>query len=112
SLASIDPMQLLALKAARAALADAGYLDRAFDRARASCILGASGGTGDLGSAYLLRSSLPLLFGAAAEGVIKEAGDALPEWTEDSFAGLLLNVAAGRIANRFDFGGLNYIVDA
>ena len=36
----------------------------------------------------------------------------LPEWTEDSFAGLLLNVVAGRVANRFDFGGTNYIVDA
>jgi acyl transferase domain-containing protein/NAD(P)H-dependent flavin oxidoreductase YrpB (nitropropane dioxygenase family)/NADP-dependent 3-hydroxy acid dehydrogenase YdfG len=112
SLSSIDPMQLLALKAARAALADAGYLERAFDRSRASCILGASGGTGDLGTGYVLRSSLPLLFGSAAEGVVDQAGEVLPEWTEDSFAGLLLNVAAGRIANRFDFGGLNYIVDA
>ncbi len=29
----------------------------------------------------------------------------LPEWTEDSFPGILLNVAAGRVANRFDLGG-------
>ena len=36
----------------------------------------------------------------------------LPEWTEDSFAGILLNVAAGRVANRFDFGGVNFTVDA
>jgi acyl transferase domain-containing protein/NAD(P)-dependent dehydrogenase (short-subunit alcohol dehydrogenase family) len=36
----------------------------------------------------------------------------LPEWTEDSFAGILLNVAAGRVANRFDLGGVNYTVDA
>jgi acyl transferase domain-containing protein len=36
----------------------------------------------------------------------------LPEWTEDSFAGLLLNVAAGRVANRFDLGGVNFSVDA
>jgi acyl transferase domain-containing protein len=36
----------------------------------------------------------------------------LPEWTEDSFAGILLNVAAGRVANRFDFGGTNFTVDA
>ena len=36
----------------------------------------------------------------------------LPEWTEDSFAGLLLNVAPGRVANRFDLGGVNYAVDA
>ena len=36
----------------------------------------------------------------------------LPEWTEDSFAGFLLNVTAGRIANRLDLGGANYTVDA
>ena len=36
----------------------------------------------------------------------------MPEWTEDSFAGLLLNVAAGRVANRFDLGGVNFSVDA
>jgi acyl transferase domain-containing protein/NAD(P)H-dependent flavin oxidoreductase YrpB (nitropropane dioxygenase family) len=112
SLRSIDPMQLLALKTARAALEDAGYLGRSFDRSRVSVILGASGGTGDLGASYVLRSSLPLLFGNTASDVIADADGALPEWTEDSFAGLLLNVAAGRITNRFDFGGLNYVVDA
>ena len=31
--------------------------------------------------------------------------DSLPDWTSDSFAGLLPNVIAGRIANRFDLGG-------
>ena len=36
----------------------------------------------------------------------------LPEWTEDSFAGILLNVAAGRSANRLDLGGVNYTMDA
>jgi len=112
SLPSIDPMQLLALKAASAALEDAGYLNRSFDRSHTSVILGASGGIGDLGAAYLLRSSLPLLFGDLASEMISKADGILPEWTEDSFAGLLLNVAAGRITNRFDFGGLNYIVDA
>ena len=112
SLQSIDPAQLLALKAAREALKDAGYLERSFDRSRAAVILGASGGSGDLGGAYLLRSSLPLLFGKGASDILAHADGLLPEWTEDSFAGLLLNVAAGRIANRFDLGGVNYIVDA
>src|SRR5207245_9417879 len=94
------------------ALEDAGYADRPFDRSRASVILGASGGSGDLGTAYLLRSSLPLLFGDAAAEIVEKADGLLPEWTEDSFAGLLLNVAAGRISNRFDLGGTNYVVDA
>src|SRR5262249_55216274 len=31
---------------------------------------------------------------------------------EDSFPGILLNVAAGRVANRLDLGGANYTVDA
>ena len=38
--------------------------------------------------------------------------DKLPDWTEDSFPGILLNVTAGRVANRFDLGGANYTVDA
>jgi len=112
SLASIDPMHLLALVATREALKDAGYDTRPFDRSRTSVVLGASGGTGDLGAAYVLRSGLPLLFGDKGFELAAQAGDVLPDWTEDSFAGLLLNVAAGRIANRFDFGGLNYVVDA
>ncbi len=112
SMHSIDPMQLLALKAARTVLEDAGYLQRPFDRSRTSVILGASGGSGDLGAALVLRSGLPLLFGESAAEIVSEADGILPEWTEDSFAGLLLNVAAGRITNRLDFGGMNCIVDA
>ena len=36
----------------------------------------------------------------------------LPEWTEDSFPGILPNVAAGRVANRFNLSGVNFNVDA
>jgi acyl transferase domain-containing protein/acyl carrier protein len=35
-----------------------------------------------------------------------------PEWTEATFPGMLGNVVAGRIANRFDFGAANFTVDA
>lgn len=35
-----------------------------------------------------------------------------PDWTEATFPGLLANVIAGRVANRFDFGGTNYTIDA
>src|SRR5690606_5886121 len=34
------------------------------------------------------------------------------DWTEATFPGLLGNVVAGRIANRFNFGGTNCVVDA
>src|SRR5207248_6548850 len=33
-------------------------------------------------------------------------------WQENSFPGLLGNVVAGRVANRFDLGGTNCVVDA
>ena len=108
SLPSIEPLQLLTLEAVRAALEDAGYLDREYDKEHVSVILGVGGGTGDLGQQYAVRSGLPALF----EDADPRVWDELPEWTEDSFAGILLNVAAGRVANRFDFGGVNYTVDA
>ena len=108
TLASIDPLQLLTLEAVRAALADAFYLDRPFDRDKASVVLGVGGGSGDLGQRYGLRAALPQFFNP----VPSEVMDQLPAWTEDSFAGILLNVAAGRVANRFDFHGVNFIVDA
>src|SRR5689334_23406484 len=44
--------------------------------------------------------------------ILKKASSMLPEWTEDSFPGILLNVAAGRVANRFNLGGPNMAIDA
>ncbi len=108
SLSSIEPLQLLTLEVAKAAMKDSGYLDRPFDRERASVILGAGGGVSDLGMAYSFRSALPLLTGDSPAGLMAS----LPEWTEDSFPGILMNVAAGRVANRLDFGGINCTMDA
>jgi acyl transferase domain-containing protein/NAD(P)-dependent dehydrogenase (short-subunit alcohol dehydrogenase family)/NAD(P)H-dependent flavin oxidoreductase YrpB (nitropropane dioxygenase family) len=108
SLSSIEPLQLLTLEAVRAALDDAGYADRDFNREHTSVILGLSGGNADLGQLYAFRSNLPLFVKDASEDILSQ----LPEWTEDSFAGILQNVAAGRIANRFDLGGVNFTVDA
>jgi acyl transferase domain-containing protein/NAD(P)H-dependent flavin oxidoreductase YrpB (nitropropane dioxygenase family) len=112
SLASIEPFQLLALLCAQAALRDAGYATRPFDRERTSVILGAGGGGADTSVGYTVRSAIPSLLGDAHPQLQEQLFEALPEWTEDSFAGLLMNVAAGRIANRLDFGGTNYTVDA
>ncbi|MEM9058513.1 MAG: beta-ketoacyl synthase N-terminal-like domain-containing protein, partial [Pseudomonadota bacterium] len=89
-------------------LDDAGYGLRDFDRERASIIVGASGGIGDVGAQYALRSETARFAGA----LDKRVSERLPSWTEDSFAGILLNVAAGRAANRLDFGGVNYAVDS
>src|SRR6185437_5851645 len=47
-----------------------------------------------------------------AEDVVRRIGDSYVGWQENSFPGLLGNVVAGRIANRFDLCGTNCIVDA
>ena len=117
SLRSIEPAQLLTLEVVRAALADAGYLGRPFPRERTSVILGAGGGAADLGLGYGARSFIPVLenlpeFQGRSQEILDRLGGHLPEWTEDSFAGILTNVSAGRVANRFDLGGSNYTVDA
>ena len=107
ALASIEPVQLLALEVAARALRDAGYEQRPFERERTSVIFGAEAGA-DLAGAYGFRSLYP-----AYHGVLPaELNEQLPALTEDSFPGVLANVIAGRIANRLDLGGTNYTVDA
>ncbi|WP_348675642.1 beta-ketoacyl synthase N-terminal-like domain-containing protein, partial [uncultured Abyssibacter sp.] len=108
SMKAIDPMQLLCLEATYRALNDAGYADGDFDRENTSIMLGAGGGVGDLGMQYGVRSEIPRFVDAPSD----EVWDRLPEWTQESFAGVLQNVAAGRVANRLDFGGRNFTVDA
>lgn len=109
SLGSIEPVQLLALEAARRALAHAGYGDRGreFDRSRTSVVFGAEAGS-DLSNAGTLRAVLPSYYGKVPDGLAEQ----LPRLTEDSFPGMLSNVISGRIANRLDLGGANYTVDA
>lgn len=107
SLAAIEPVQLLALEASRRALADAGYLERDFDREHTSVIFGAEAGT-DLAGAYGFRALWRQYAGDLPEALDR----ALPRMTEDSFPGILANVIAGRVANRLDLGGVNYTVDA
>ena len=108
SLASIEPAQLLTLELVDQALRDAGLDKQNPYRERTSVILGAGGGLGELGTNYAVRSMLPRFVENPDESLWQE----LPEWTEDSFAGFLLNVLAGRVASRFDLGGVNYTVDA
>lgn len=115
---SVEPMQLLVLESVREALEDAGLMRRPFPRERTCVIYGAGGGVGNVGLGYGFRSMLPHYLsqlngaGVDARALIEQLGERLPEWTEDSFAGLLLNVISGRVANRFDLGGTNCTVDA
>ncbi|GFH38351.1 type I polyketide synthase [Streptomyces pacificus] len=109
SLGSIEPVQLLALEAARRALDDAGLGDggRDFDRTRTGVVFGAEPGS-DLSHATALRAVLPAYLGGMPDGLDEQ----LPTLTEDSFPGMLANVISGRIANRLDLGGPNFTVDA
>ena len=107
SIPSTEPLQLLTLEAVRMALEDAGYSQKAFPRERTAVIIGVGGGSADLGLQYAFRAALPMF----SEAVSPAALGKLPAWTEDSFPGILLNVVAGRVANRFDLGGVNYTVD-
>jgi acyl transferase domain-containing protein len=115
SLPSIEPAQLLALEVVRNALADAGYAERPFPRERTAVVLGMGGGAAQLAMGYAFRSYLPMLetvLPGGGQEAMESCRGLLPEWTEDSFPGFLLNVTAGRIANRLNLGGANYTVDA
>ncbi|MCE9563600.1 MAG: acyltransferase domain-containing protein [Planctomycetes bacterium] len=117
SIPNIEPLQLLLLEAVRQAIADAGYANRPFERERTCAILGVGGGGMPLSVAYGFRTCMPLMDSIPgvpikAKQIIELGEGILPEWTEDSFPGILLNVAAGRVANRFNLGGPNMAIDA
>jgi len=122
-----DTTQLLGMVVTRQALLDAGYSTakdagdgREFDRDRTSVIMGVTG-TLELVIPLGARLGHPIWRKAladagidpeTAEDVVQRIADGYVPWQENSFPGLLGNVAAGRIANRFDFGGTNCVVDA
>ncbi len=116
-----DTTQLLSLVAAHQALADAGYGNgREFDRERTSVILGVTGAL-ELVIPLGARLGHPIwrkalkeagVAPSVAEDVVQRIADSYVGWQENSFPGLLGNVAAGRIASRLDLGGTNCVVDA
>jgi acyl transferase domain-containing protein/NAD(P)H-dependent flavin oxidoreductase YrpB (nitropropane dioxygenase family)/NAD(P)-dependent dehydrogenase (short-subunit alcohol dehydrogenase family) len=118
SMQNVEPAQLLALEAVKQALIDAGYAQREFDREKTSVIFGFAGG-GDLLLAYSARATLREYMARAQDipekiraDVLASVNAVLPEWSEDAFPGILGNVIAGRVANRFDLNGLNFTMDA
>ena len=122
NLEATDTTQLLGLMVAKAALDDAGYGagGRAIDRDRVSVLLGVTG-TLELVIPLGARLGHPIWRRAlrdagvdepVASEVVRRISDSYVGWQENSFPGLLGNVAAGRIANRLDLGGTNCVVDA
>ncbi|WP_146060166.1 type I polyketide synthase, partial [Streptomyces sp. SM5] len=118
NLSTTDTSQLLALMVADQVLADTGGLS-GVDRGRVGVVLGAAA-----------LELLPHMYGRAQRPVwlkaLRESGMGEDEaravcdrisahyvpWRESSFPGLLGNVVAGRIANRFDLHGVNHTTDA
>ncbi len=121
NLTAIDTAQLLGLMVARDALHDAGYgTARDFDRNRASVIFGATGAQelviplgARLGHPHWRRALHKAgIADETAAQIIADIANSYVSWQEASFPGLLGNVIAGRIANRFDLHGTNCAVDA
>ena len=121
ALEATDSAQLLGLLTAKMALEDAGYgPGRDFDRSRVSVILGVTGAL-ELVIPLGARLGHPKwrkalgefgIAGADAEAIIARMQEDYVPWQESSFPGLLGNVVSGRIANRFNLGGTNCVVDA
>ena len=116
-----DVSQLLALVAARQAFEDAGYgAERGFDFEHTGVILGICGGQ-KLMTPLISRLQYPIweramrscgLSEEQVQQAIAKIKLAYIRWEENSFPGMLGNVIAGRIANRFDLGGINCVTDA
>ena len=122
-----DPVHWLALTTAIKAIEDGGVDLAAVGRERCGVILGNSL-TGEVSRANLLRLRWPYVRQAIADGAARTGlqGSALaaligevehsfkgafPPPNEDTLAGALSNVIAGRICNVLDFNGGGYVID-
>ena len=120
----IDPDQLLALKVACMAFADAGLKRETFDGTRAEVILGRTSAPG-AGSMNMIQH------GTTVEQIVSVISTLHPEYSKseleairaalssslrlcnsDTIPGVMPNVLAGRIAGRLGFKGRSLILDS
>ncbi|MEU5692911.1 SDR family NAD(P)-dependent oxidoreductase [Actinosynnema sp. NPDC020468] len=121
SLEVTDVLQLLSLVVAKQTLADAGAVGSTwYDPSRTGVVLGITGAN-SLTQPLATRLQTPVLKEVVrsvglsdrdADEIAAKFVKAFAPWEENSFPGMLGNVVAGRIANRFDLGGTNCTVDA
>lgn len=119
-----EPDHFLALRVTYEALADAGYLDRPFDRERVEVILGrggyiTSGITTIVQHGLIVDQTLRILKQLHPEhteeelqAIKEELKASVPPFNANTALGLIPNVLTGRIANRLDLMGPNFLVDA
>ena len=119
-----SPDQFLVLKLAKEALVDAGYWDKPFNREKTGIIVG-HGTFFDHGFNTLLQHGLiidqtmailenlnPDFTPETLEKIRGKLKESLPTLTAEKVPALVPNVISGRIANRLNLMGPNYIVDA
>jgi acyl transferase domain-containing protein/phosphopantetheinyl transferase len=119
-----EPDQYLALKVARDALADSGYWRDDYDHRDTGIIIGHStylhrGQVSHVQNHIvvdqtleLLQAALPDLDDEQARQIRQALLAKLPPSNADNAPGLVPNVMTGRIANRLNLKGPNYILDA
>ncbi len=121
ALEATDTCQLLALLAARRLLDTAtSQSGGKLDASRTSVVLGVASATELVGQMSGRLSRPAWIKGLREAGLPEnEVQDIaarieanFPRWQESTFPGLLGNVVAGRIANRLNLGGSNYVTDA
>jgi acyl transferase domain-containing protein len=119
-----EPDHFLVLRTVDEALADAGYANRPMDGRRVSVIVGKGNylGPGVAGLMYrgiiaeqmlaVVKGLHPELSPADLAAIKTEVRRTLPKLTPEVAAGLIPNICSGRVANRLDFMGRNFTVDA
>lgn len=119
-----EPDQILSLRVAHEALADAGYATRPFDRERTEIILGRGNYSSrafhtvtlhTLGieeTLQVVQSLYPEHSAEELEALRRELRANLPPFNPDTAGTLIPNLTTGRVANRLDLMGANFTVDA
>ncbi len=119
-----EPDQFLAMRVASDALQDSGYFYGGYDHRDTGIVLGHSTylhrGQGNLIQHHiildqtieLLQAVFPILDAGQAAQLRQLLKSKLPQSSANNAAALVPNVMTGRIANRLNLKGPNYIVDA
>ena len=119
-----EPDHYMALQASQDALKDCGKLDLEAVKARTAVIIGRGtyvnrGNAAALQQGVMVESILRILKQLHPEHTEKELAEikkqiqgTLPPFNADTSSGLVPNIITGRIANRLDLMGPNYLIDA